>query len=337
METQSVSNEFVKDSVLMKLQQDSAETKEKLATVMEMVQSLTSSMATTSLSPKRKLARVAWQDDNDEHPVYTFRTAAAANDGVCSNISKESLAQPKLHNGKVKVNLKKKNDCNDDVNILKCIHEKKGCVPEFSGKKKHDGSVDILFDDFQKAMEAKDYFDKNVEKLTVGNPSPSKFEKINVVGIGFEMSVPEVADAIIHENKHWLDLVKLSDNTVQLKSDPFSVMHLHNVSKCKSGIYKVTTSVSSNMLATLGQRKLSIGYVLCKTYKWLNHGRCYNCQQYGHFAGNCKNKVACSKCGLDHLYVKCNSNFEKCVNCMLAGKSETDHPSYSLTCPCKST
>ena len=40
--------------------------------------------------------------------------------------------------------------------------------------------------------------------------------------------------ALVEENKHWLDLKKLGENKVTIKSDPYSCIHVHSVSKCKS-------------------------------------------------------------------------------------------------------
>ena len=291
-------------------------------------------------SPKRKTAKIAWKNNDEDHPIFTYTPMSTAcmpasvqGDMPCDLPDRNTATQVLATKDKIKINLMKTTS-DTNLNLLKALHEKRSCVPEFTGKKKFDGSVDVLFDCFEKANSAKKYFDEHFADFTVSDPTPSKFEKFNLVGLGFEMTISEVIESMIDENKRWLDLIKISDNVLQLKSDAFSVMQIHKVSKCKSGIFKVMVSMSSNMVATLGSKKLSIGYVLCKSYKLYNHRRCFHCQQHGHVAAKCTNEKACSKCGLNHSYLECHSNFSKCVNCTINGKAETDHPSYSPNCPC---
>ena len=87
------------------------------------------------------------------------------------------------------------------------------------------------------------------------------------------------------------------------------------------------------MLATLGQRKLSVGFVKCKLYSWKSHGRCYRCQEVGHFVASCKANIACSKCSGDHYLKDCESDRNCCVYCVLHEKEDISHPLYSPDCP----
>ena len=54
--------------------------------------------------------------------------------------------------------------------------------------------------------------------------------------------------------------------------------------------------------------------------------QCYNCQQFGHVATNCKREKACVKCSLRHEG-QCNSDTAVCVNC------KGPHQSNSKDCP----
>ena len=138
----------------------------------------------------------------------------------------------------------------------------------------------------------------------------------------------------VEENKHWLNLKKTGKNKASIVSDPYSCIQVHSTSKCKSSdMYKAIVSVSSNMIATLGQRKLSIGFVKCKLYAWKSHRRCYKCQEVGHFAASCNGNIACSKCSGDHYLKDCESDRNRCVNCVLHEKEDISHPSYSPDCP----
>ena len=112
---------------------------------------------------------------------------------------------------------------------------------------------------------------------------------------------------------------------------------MHSISKCKNNdMYRAAVSISGNMLATLGQRKLAVSFVKCKLYEWKSHRRCYKCQQVGHYSANCKNKVACSKCAGEHYLKDCPSDsHSNCVNCSLHSGNDSNHPSYSPLCPFK--
>ena len=196
--------------------------------------------------------------------------------------------------------------------------------------------MDVLFQNFEDANKAKNILDSNLDNAIVNCPAPAKLSRFNLVGLPFDMDVSDVVEMLVDENKHWLDLEKSanSDNVVSIKSDPLSCVQVHSVNKCKSNdVYKAIVSVSANMLATLGQRKLSVGFVKCKLYEWKTHNRCYRCQQVGHFAASCTNKVACSKCSGEHYSKDCKSDHVCCVNCSLQGRDDKSHPSFSPLCP----
>lgn len=54
--------------------------------------------------------------------------------------------------------------------------------------------------------------------------------------------------------------------------------------------------------------------------------QCFNCQKTGHSSFNCKNKLACLKCGESHTHKECNAQELKCVNC------GEEHTACSRTC-----
>ena len=140
--------------------------------------------------------------------------------------------------------------------------------------------------------------------------------------------------AIIEENSSWLDLVKVSDDTIGIKNDPYAIITICDVIKCRNNqVFRVLVTMSKQMLGILGKRKLSIGFSKCHMYDIPSHNRCYKCQRSGHFAKECPNTVACSRCSLDHTVQECQSVNVKCVNCSLHGKNDVNHASYSQLCP----
>ena len=148
------------------------------------------------------------------------------------------------------------------------------------------------------------------------------------------MDQGDVVQSIIDENNSWLDLVKGSDNTISLRNDPYAILTVHDVIKCRNNdVFRVLVTMSKQMLAVLGKHKLSIGFSKCHLYDIPSHNRCYNCQRIGHFAKECPNSVACARCSLGHSVRDCQSVSVKCVNCSLHGKDDVNHTSYSKLCP----
>ena len=119
-----------------------------------------------------------------------------------------------------------------------------------------------------------------------------------------------------------------------IKDDPFSVLTLHDIIKCRNNdIFRLSLTLSNNFIATLGNRKLSVGLSKCKLYEVSSHKRCYNCQRPGHIAKDCPNETACSRCSHQHKSSECQSTIVKCVNCSLNSEKNVNHPSFSNVCP----
>ena len=89
-------------------------------------------------------------------------------------------------------------------------------MPNFIAKKKLDGSVDILLNSFDDADKIKSLFDEKLNDAAISKPLPKKFKRFTLVGLEFKMSVDEVTDTIMEENKYWLDLIKSDDNMLSL-------------------------------------------------------------------------------------------------------------------------
>ena len=91
--------------------------------------------------------------------------------------------------------------------------------------------------------------------------------------------------------------------------------------------------MSPNMENSIGSKKLTLGYIKCKLYKQSMNRRCYRCQESDHFAADCKNKLRCPRCTLEHRAENCESTEFKCVNCVKGSKDDVNHPVYSSSCP----
>ena len=168
----------------------------------------------------------------------------------------------------------------------------------------------------------------------MSSPSVDGLSKFNLVGLTFKMERCEVIQSIIKQNSSWLDLVKVSEDTVGLRNDPFAILTVNDVTLCKNKeVFRILITMSKRMQTLIGKRKICVGFTRCHLYDIPNHGRCYKCQRPGHFAKDCQNVEACSKCSLGHSFKECKSVSAKCVNCTINSEANADHPSFSKLCP----
>jgi hypothetical protein len=66
--------------------------------------------------------------------------------------------------------------------------------------------------------------------------------------------------------------------------------------------------------------KINIGWDRCRVYDYVQVLRCFKCAGFNHKAADCRNEIACAKCAGSHELTQCDSDIEKCVNCMSANK-----------------
>lgn len=91
--------------------------------------------------------------------------------------------------------------------------------------------------------------------------------------------------------------------------------------------------------AMLNARKISIGWDMCKVFMYIRINRCFKCLGYNHLAKDCKNKLACSKCGGEHKVETCKSKDMSCVNCVEYARKNnvninTKHHAFAYKCHC---
>lgn len=89
----------------------------------------------------------------------------------------------------------------------------------------------------------------------------------------------------------------------------------------------------------LEEKKISIAWDMCRVYNYVQIMRCYKCLGYNHMAQECKNKIACCKCGGEHKVEECKSEEMSCVNCVSYAKKNnedinTKHHAFAHDCFC---
>ena len=328
------------DSVIGKLQNDFVLMNAKLDEIVKKINE-TPALSKETSSPPRKFAKVAWSGSNDEPTIRTASLLPCNVNNALENASHNSKFSKtptvkkdddQLQNDFV-INLKIKDDCTCTGSILKSLHDNRTSMPEFCGRKKFNGSHDLLFKSYSDACQAKLMLDSKLNNFKIGKPKLDKLHRYNLVGLDFDMSLSEVIDSLVRENK-WLNLERVSDDTVIIKGDPKSVITVKKVTKCRNiSSFMCYMLMSPNMENTIGLKKLTLGYIKCKLYKQSMKRRCYRCQQSDHFAAECKNKLCCPRCSLEHRAENCDSTVFKCINCVNGSKDDIKHPVYSILCP----
>ena len=318
------------NEALSSLKNESEQMKGLLDNVMYRLDSL----VCPPMSPKRKYAKVGWEKNDHDNPIMSIRPFVP---DLADDPSKEWPAVPPRkptmdYASLFKVNISASDENNSDM--LKNLHSIKGDMPAFRGSKNRNGSVDVVFQNLEDATKAKKLLDTKLQNIDIKDPMPKSLKRYNLVGLQFKMDSDEVVDALIDENKHLFNLHKLSNNIVSIEGDPSSCIQVHEISKCRRNGFRVVVSISANMMASLGNTKLCLGYTKCKLYPWTYHKRCYNCNEIGHHANVCENPSTCSKCGSEeHKLQQCTNDEVKCVNCVKNNMNDTGHPAYSSVCP----
>jgi len=68
-------------------------------------------------------------------------------------------------------------------------------------------------------------------------------------------------------------------------------------------------------------------------HEYMPISRCYQCQQFGHFARECKNEVVCPRCGEAHKVGVCRTRELCCPNCSARGMKDSHHSASDASCP----
>lgn len=84
--------------------------------------------------------------------------------------------------------------------------------------------------------------------------------------------------------------------------------------------------------------KVNLGWKKCNIVHHVHITRCFKCCGFAHIAGECKNKEACAKCGLEHKTKECTRENLECINCKSISqkyklKLDCKHNAFSHKCP----
>lgn len=91
------------------------------------------------------------------------------------------------------------------------------------------------------------------------------------------------------------------------------------VHKSVNGRFQRTTIIAEVDVKThkamVEEKKVKIGWNICKIQDYIGILRCFRCCGYYHFVKDCKKNKTCGKCAGNHATKECKSEIRKCVNC----------------------
>lgn len=136
-----------------------------------------------------------------------------------------------------------------------------------------------------------------------------------------------------------LNDLAVDEGTRKILQDVYrdSLMDFDIIRQVKTRIGKINWLIDvddesrQNLLDT---RRICIDFERYRVVDFISIARCYNCQEFGHYAGSCKNDTRCAKCSGPHNQRECKSKEVKCCNCYSEDTEEDcGHQADSQTCP----
>ena len=196
--------------------------------------------------------------------------------------------------------------------------------------------VNLLFKSFNGALEAKKELEMNIENLKLGKPVIENMNKVDLVGIPYQVSKEIAAQNLVRENPRYGFIIMDDDNcSVYSKCNPNLYLTVIDVVKCKnSNFFRVLTRMSNELVTMTDDFPLKLLTAVTHKYVLPKKRQCFNCQSYGHIAAKCTSVTVCGKCAsTEHSTGDCTSKIFKCINCINCAQPNFDHPAYSRICP----
>ena len=234
---------------------------------------------------------------------------------------------------KVKLNVKL-NDTMDTSTFQRHLNRTVTDFPKYFAKSKSNSAIDIMVENYSKAVEAKELLERKFTGLSVSRPHCADTSLFNVVGVPYEVSEEEVLESLVTDNPY-LSLKRCNDDSKSLvcTNNSNARLSLKNILKCRSGgVFRIVVELTKDMQDIIHGKSIIVEKTYCKIYCIRKHDNCFKCWRKGHFGENCSNSPACGRCAGEHLTRDCPDNsIVKCILCTRNGTSNCNHVAFS--CP----
>lgn len=154
----------------------------------------------------------------------------------------------------------------------------------------------------------------------------AKKPKIKIIGMDEEYDDKDLKEIVMEQNE--INEIK-----------HFKIVKVIKASGRKFNSISVICEIDSDTFQKVMRwGKLNIEWEVCRVIEHVNILRCYKCCAYGHRSNDCTSKKFCVRCSGEHDVKDCDSEYEKCINCVTL-KSErkltinVDHAAWSTDCP----
>jgi hypothetical protein len=111
--------------------------------------------------------------------------------------------------------------------------------------------------------------------------------------------------------------------------------------RTKRGQVNMVIEVGSETRKKLVNKKLKIGWIICKVDDYLIAQKCFRCSRFNHRQQDCRGDETCPLCAGGHKLKECTASTEqhKCINCIMYNRYNKDakicenHSSLDRNCP----
>ena len=293
-----------------------------------------SMLQSTSTGNKRKASESNDRIDNKTSRTNSIQSASKSHDQICTeqqkNLYSSSSGGPRKSPTRFKFLVSSKDDgCSITSTLGKLIVE--GKIPDYDFRVLNTGGVELFFDSLAASNTARDLLSSLLNaNFVLGEPKLVSGKRYYLVGLRSYHEKDQVMQAITRNYSYWFDLDGANKGCFEIEG----------IFPCTNDPekFRATIVINDAIAKIIKERlhnRLRFCMVTCNVYPVVPHKRCHRCQKHGHYRKDCKNPVACVKCGGNHDEKDCTADFERCVNCMNSTefKDQYDHRADSPKCP----